>query len=103
MTLEEQFHQDMLNGCQTLKKECKYNPTYFLQMVREHGGVKTAKLLLQSSDVQEGLMKLWELGRLEMSMENVVLQAKYQSLFTDAERKIARLRLEKLNYKPKTG
>ena len=35
-----------------------------------------------------------------MSLENAILDPKWHPLFTDQERKTARQRLEKLNYKP---
>lgn len=100
MTLEEEFYHGCLEGYQIAKKELGYNATYFLQMVSEHGGVQAAKMLLHSKDIPDGLMKLWEFGRLDMSLENYVLDPKFASLFTEEERKIARQRLEKLGYKP---
>lgn len=47
-----------------------------------------------------GLFTLWDLKRLGMSMENLVLQPRYASLFTDEELKIARKRLEDLKFTP---
>jgi hypothetical protein len=101
MTLAEEFHQACLEGYEEGKRELGYNATYFLRMVYEHGGVQAAKLLLNSQSVPEGLMTLWEHGRLDMSLENSVLHPKWHSLFTEDERKIARKRLEQLGYKPK--
>lgn len=101
MTLEQQFHQEMLDGCETLKKEYKYNPTYFLNMVREHGGVGGVRRLLRARDYQSGLTSLWEIGRLDMSVEAAVLNPKWASLFTEEERGEARRRLKAMNYAPK--
>lgn len=33
--LEREFHQNCLTGSEVLRKECGYNPTYFIRMV--HG------------------------------------------------------------------
>ena len=98
MTLEEQFQQEVMSGIESSKKELHYTPTYFLRMVYEHGAVQTAKMLLDNSEVQEGLMTLSILGRLDLSMEVMVLDRKYRSLFTYEERRSARQRLEKLDY-----
>ncbi len=100
MTLEEEFHQGCLDGYEAAKKELGYNATYFLRMISENGGVLAAKRILNSKDIPEGLMRLWEHGRLDMSLENYVLNPRYRSLFTPEELKIARQRLEKLDYKP---
>lgn len=100
MTLEQEFHQACLEGYEAGKRELGYNATYFLQMVHQHGGVKTAKMLLNSKDIPAGLFTLWEHGRLDMSLENSVLDPRYRSLFTEQELKTARQRLEKLGYKP---
>lgn len=98
MTLEEEFQQEMMSGIEASKRELHYTPIYFLRMAHEHGAVQTAKMLLGDSTVQEGLMKLYELNRLDLSMEAMVLDRKYRTLFTYEERKAARQRLEKLDY-----
>lgn len=41
--LEKQFHQDMLDGSVELRTKHDYNPTYFLQMVHEHGDRKSTR------------------------------------------------------------
>ena len=46
--LEKQFHQDMLGGSVELRTKHGCNPTYFLQMVHEHGGVGAVRRLLQT-------------------------------------------------------
>ena len=101
IALEMQFHQDMLTGSVELKTKHGYNPTYFLQMVAEHGGVDAVRSLLQKPDTQVGLTSLWEIGRLDMSCEAAVLSPKYSSLFTAEEKREARKRLKEMNYVPK--
>ncbi len=95
--LEHEFHTCMLQVSENARRS-GYNPTYFLRMVYELGGVQTAKQLLSKSEIQEGLMHLWELGLLADSMEAYVLKPQYASLFTDAERAEARRRLDALNF-----
>ena len=98
--LEMQFHQDMLTGSVELRTKHGYNPSYFLQMVAEHGGVGAVRQLLQGPNSQEGLTSLWEIGRLDMSCEAAVLNPKYASLFTAEEKREARKRLRAMNYTP---
>ena len=95
--VEAAFHQAMLDGYQDLAK-LGYRPTYFMQMVQEYGGVETARRLLRQPNIADGLTKLWEMGRLDLSVEAFVLRPEYKVLFTDEERALARQHLADLNY-----
>jgi hypothetical protein len=44
--LEEEFHREMIKLYELAKSECNYNATYFLKMVRNRGGVETARHLV---------------------------------------------------------
>jgi hypothetical protein len=95
--LEKAFEAAMLDTYEQSKR-FKYYPTYFLRMVQEHGGVGTAKRLLASQNAQKGLFTLWELGGLDFSMEALVLNQKFQRLFTQEELGEAHRRLAQLHY-----
>jgi hypothetical protein len=77
-----------------------YNATYFVRMLSEQGGVATAKQLVTSSAPSEGFTKLWELKRLDISVEALVLKPDWRELFTADEIKRARERLEQYGYRP---
>ena len=98
MGLAEEFHQDMVDIYNKTNEECDYRPNRFLEVVQKMGGLNAAKKFLGSEKPQEGLNKLWELKRLDLSMEVLVLKKKYAELFTNEEKEIARKRLEDLNY-----
>ncbi len=95
--LESAFHEAMLNVYHTARS-VGHDPTRFLQMVNEHGGVDAAKRLLRTPEIPYGLKKLGELGRLDISMEALVLEDQWLPLFTDEERRVARTHLEELGY-----
>jgi hypothetical protein len=100
MSLEAEFTQALEGTIEAAKKR-GYIPTYFMQMLAEHGAVQTAKRLLAKQEIQQGLMKLAELGLLADSLEAVVLKEKYRSLFEGDEIDYlgeARRRLEALDY-----
>ncbi|MBP7529222.1 MAG: hypothetical protein KA801_14945 [Syntrophorhabdaceae bacterium] len=78
--------------------EARYRATRYLQMLQEHGGIETAKILLHSAHVSDGYTALWERGRLDLTVEALILQEKWHSLFSDQERGIARKRLQQYNY-----
>ena len=93
--LEARFEQEMIEKVyRATGRETGYWAGYFLRSVKQHGGLGTARRLLERPHVSQGLVKLAELGRLDLAMEALVLDPTYQILFTDDERAIARKRLE---------
>jgi hypothetical protein len=99
--LEEEFHRAMLGVYERAKEACHYNAMYFLRMVTEHGGLRAARRLLATAKPSKGFAKLWECGRLDISMEALVaFEPKFALLFTEAEREIARNRLAQYGYSP---
>jgi len=95
--LEATFDQEMLDTYHRAAR-LGYRPTYFLRMVQEHGGLETAHRLLGTDAPSEGLGRMWELGRLDISLEAIVLKPEYRPLFDEQERKIARERLAAMEY-----
>lgn len=97
---ETQFHESMLNIYQAAKSEANYNAQRFLQMVVDHGGLEAARMLIHSSQVPEGYVALWERGRLDLTVEAMILAREpYKSLFTDEELEICKKRLLEYGYK----
>ena len=99
LTLDSEFHEAMLGIYKSALKECNYRATAFLGMVVEHGGVQTGKRLLSTSDMQSGLYELFECDRLDLTVETLVLQSKYQELFEPEELAEAKRRIEELKSK----
>ena len=97
--LVDEFDQAMWGIVEAARKQ-KYTPTYFMQMLSEHGGVETAKRLLAADLPQDGLNRLWEMGLLHESMEAQVINEKFAPLFTDDEIREARKRLTDRGYNP---
>lgn len=94
-----EFEQAMYDIYRNAKLECNYNATYFHQMLCRMGGVAAAKWLLNDDKIHDGFTKLWECGRLDLTMEAEVWEnAKWHPLFTDSEIKKAEQRLRDLNY-----
>ena len=69
----------MMDIYHTAKSECGYNAHYFRQMIIEHGGLEAAKRLLKSQGFSDGLTRLWECKRLDISMEALVLKKRWQN------------------------
>jgi hypothetical protein len=96
--LEKQFNEAMLDVYRRAKAEAGYNATRFLGMVTEMGGYETARTLIHAPTVSEGYTALWERGRLDLTVEAVILQSKWRDLFSELERDIARRRLAEYGY-----
>ena len=97
--LSLQFHDSMKDIYNRAKKECNYPATRFKQLVAEKGGVEAARSLILKDGGTDGFAKLWELGRLDLSVEALVLKDEYKELFTDQEREACTNRLKEYNYK----
>lgn len=97
MSLEDELTW-ALEGTIKAAKAHGFIPRIFIRMLARFGGVGTAKRLLAVERLQAGLIQLCELGLLHESMEAVVLQPKFQPLFTEEELTEARKRLEELGF-----
>ena len=75
------------------KAEVNYDAKVYLGMLSTHGGLGTARRLLHSPGVSDGFVSLWERGRVDLAVENVVVRPEFRDLFTDEELDIARDRL----------
>ena len=95
--LENTFHRAMI-GVYENAREHDYFAIYFKRMIDEFGGVSAAKRLLAKPEIQKGLTKLWELDLLDQSMEALVIQERFQPLFSETEIAEARRRLLGLGY-----
>ena len=91
--LERRFHRAMIEIYQKAKRETGYNATRFLQMVSELGGLAAARRLLAAPVVSDGFTALWERGRLDLTVESLVLSEQYRELFSEDEREGAAARL----------
>lgn len=93
---EKEFTQAM-EKIYTEATKVGYRPTAFRAMLAEHGGVETARRLIRGS-ATSGFETLWEIKRLDLSVEALVLKPEWQKLFSPDEHKIARKRLRDYGY-----
>ena len=98
--LEKKFHDVMFDIYKRGIRECNYRASRFIKMVDDIGALATAKHFLASKKPFEGLIKLQERGRLDLSVERVVAyDDEFKELFTQQERDEAKRRLDELEYK----
>lgn len=91
--LHAEFERAMKHIYNAAKSEVGYTATIFARMLADHGGISTAQRLLATRVVSDGFVALWERGRMDLTVEHAVLQPRFEPLFADEERDIARIRL----------
>jgi len=95
--IEAELHEAMLALYPRTGRETGYWANYFLREVRRKGGLATAKRMLipdPPSEVSKGWQALIDAGKPEFSIEHLVLQPRYEVLFTPAELAEAQRRLD---------
>jgi hypothetical protein len=98
MEAERAFGKAMVELSHEAKRE-GYTPTYFLRMTSEIGPLATAKQLINSDTPSEGFARLYELDRLDLSVEALALRPEWRDLFTPDERKRAHVRLSEYGFR----
>jgi len=87
------FHEAMVEIYRRAKSEAGYTATYFLSMVSERGGYETAMYLIHTDRPSDGYTSLYERGRLDLTVEALVLRPAWEDLFTVGDRDLAQKRL----------
>jgi hypothetical protein len=109
--LELRFHDDMLDIFRLAGEATRrprpdgttqrgYWASYFLRGVRNHGGPDYARQLLRAAGTSAGFQRLTDEGRLDLTVEALVLRPEYGPLFKDEDRRIAAHRLAEAGYMP---
>jgi 5-methylcytosine-specific restriction enzyme A len=95
MSTDAELTQAFVDVYQVTGREVGYWGRRFLQSVKRNGGLATAKRMLKPSKAgpQKGLLAILEANRPELSVEAIVLQPRFRTLFTQAELMAAAERL----------
>lgn len=97
--VERRFDLAMENIYRLAKEEAKYTPHIYLQMLHEHGGLQTAKILINKPKESDGYTQLFLAGRLDLTVEAMVFDnPEWHELFTAEELDKVSTRLKKFKY-----
>ena len=88
----------MVDLYNTAKKECGYNNVIFYKMVFVIGGLRDATQLILKENKTYWFERHWELKRLGLPAEALVLNPKFKRLFTGEEIEICKNRLKKYGF-----
>jgi hypothetical protein len=99
--LQDEFDVRMHEVYRAGKREARFSAPLFAEMLKEHGGLETAKRFLHSADYAAGFTALWERKRLDLTVEAMILkEEKWHPLFTPEELAICKKRLKEYGYAP---
>jgi hypothetical protein len=93
--LESEFAERLQDSIRQ-SHELGYHPTRFEQMLSDLGACRLAKKLVISGDLQDGLKEMAKLGHKELTLEAIMLEPRFKSLFTKAELQAADWRLKQV-------
>ena len=93
--LEIRFHDAMLNLCDQAKLQCNINFTRLRKMLANETGVQVAKKLVNSNEPSEGFIRLMEIDRKDLSVEELIQKDDWKSLFDEQTLNNARKKLAK--------
>jgi hypothetical protein len=98
--LEEALEKEFIG---TIKEAndlgAKINAQNVISYIHKYGAIGGASRLISAGTdkLHSGLLKLWEIKRLDISFESIILKEKYQVLFDKDILEKAQKRLDELN------
>ena len=96
-SLADEFADAMFDVYRRAVREANYKPRAFLDKLTRDGALVTAHYLLHTGQTA-GFTALWQRKRLDLTVEYLILQPKWKSLFSDDDRDIAVQRLRAHGY-----
>ncbi|WP_339695860.1 hypothetical protein [uncultured Marixanthomonas sp.] len=88
-----EFETDLRSKINEMKNKKIHNPSLFLNMANEEGWYEATKKLISKPKNTTGFTDLLLKGRTDLSLESLVVQKKYNSLFSNEEIKMCQSRL----------
>jgi len=96
---DESFTAFLRDKAAEAYRDIKYKPNDFLKMLGSIGGYRAAVSLLSKGTPSEGFKKLWIEGRLDLSVEAVILESRWAKFFDQQLLSLAEDRLVKAEYR----
>lgn len=100
--LEKELFNELIDSIDlSLKAGAKINKSTILDLLYRYGAIGTTRRLLKdgTDKIQSGLLKMYEINRLDLTFENIILKEKYRVLFNDETINNAIEKLKKLGFK----
>ena len=95
---DEEFTRFLRGKAMEAHSALNYRPTLFLQMLGSSGGYQTVSTLISQPKPSDGFTKLWEGGRLDLSVEALVTESRWRRYFEADLLLAAETRLRQAGY-----
>lgn len=76
----EEFTAHLRNAVREAER-LKYKPTRFKAMLEEYGGFDAVNRILANGKPSDGFTRLWELNRIDLSCEAIIVETKWRRFF----------------------
>lgn len=96
---DEAFTAFLRDKAAEADRAIKYKPNNFIKMLGSLGGYQTAVSLLTKVEPSEGFSRLWMEGRLDLSVEAIILESQWARFFDRQLLSSAESRLKHVGYK----
>lgn len=95
---DEEFTTFLRGKAMEAQTALNYRPALFLQMLGSSGGYQTVSALISQPKPSDGFTKLWEGGRLDLSVEALVTESRWRRCFEADLLLAAETRLRQVGY-----
>ncbi|WP_375324047.1 phospholipase D-like domain-containing protein [Flagellimonas sp. GZD32] len=102
LKIEDELHQELINSVnKAVKDGAKINKEIILTQIYNYGAIGAANRLVKegTEKLHSGLIKLFDINRLDLSIESIILKQKYHILFDKEILEKAQNRLDKFKSK----
>lgn len=96
--LVRRFHAETIRLCKDVELALGRPPNVMLGMISQMGGVDATRAVVGSSSPSETFSLLWGCGRLDLTLEALILREEFQGLFSEALLRRAEDRLSQAGY-----
>ena len=85
LKLSEEFKNELIERCKKAEEEYGIIQKALLMDIEKHGAVETAREIIRKRKVSDGYHALASRKALKLSMEALVVESRFGTLFTDEE------------------
>jgi hypothetical protein len=100
--LENELREDLLKAWEESGKiDKKLQGVFILNFIENYGAIGACKRLMSTGleRIQSGFTKMWELNRMDLTFESIIVRDKYKYLFDEKTVNMATERLKKFDKK----
>lgn len=95
---ENEAFTQLLRDAVLQAEKIGYRPTQFKRMLEQYGGFETVQRVLASGKPSDGFTRLWELKRLDLTCEALIVESEWRGHFDAALLARAEKLLRDMNY-----